>query len=130
MFKQPFAAEADVAHGNVKAIGIPRVGNVTATRGKIHQLANLFFGITAENAVHGADDATVHGNEKVVFGVILAQKQHRTLSLAGNAEPRKLRCRSGMNRIADAVSNLFGAYGRGGDRNVLGKPLFSDHIRK
>lgn len=107
---------------------VPRVSNVTATRGQLHQLAAFVVGVTAENARHVAHVIFVHADDEVVSVVIIFLELNGALALAGEPVARQFRFCRGIDGVADAVPYLLTAGGgRRNDKFALSASFFN-HI--
>ena len=86
---------------------VPRVGNVAGTGGVVHHLADLFFGIAAENDVHIADVSRIHTDKKVIFVVVRELQLNRLLAIGRDAVLFKLGSSLRVDRLADTVDDFF-----------------------
>ena len=69
--KKCFAALINIPICHIEALGIPRIGDITAARSVVHQLMYLSRRIAAENTEHIADVGAVHADEQIVFVIVV-----------------------------------------------------------
>ena len=93
--------------GDIKAPGIPWIGDIAATVGIIQQLVYLSVRITAQYTKHIPDVGAVHADEQIVPGIVAALQLHRPLPVAGKSVPGKLGFGGRIHRVANAVPNLL-----------------------
>ena len=101
------ASLENISIRHIKPLGIPRIGDITAAGGEIHQLMHLSRRIAAENAEHTPDIGAVHADEQIVFVIVALLQLHRALAIARQPMPFKLGFRRRIDRIADPVPNFF-----------------------
>ena len=67
--------------------------------------------IAAENTEHIADVGAVHADEQIVFVIVALFQLHRALAATRQPMSFKFGFRRRIDRIANAVTNLFRACG-------------------
>ena len=106
LIKQRSAAVKDIFVCHFKISRIPRVGNISATGGIIHEFMYLSVGVIAKDIKHISYVCTVHANEQIVLAVVVFLKLNRPLAVTFKSVLCKLGSCWRINGIADSVPNL------------------------
>lgn len=101
--KQSPAAFLHIPPGRVEIVGVPRIGYLAGTVGKVHQQVHLVGKIAAADPVHTPQVGSIHANQKIVLLVIAVQEL--TGSLAGAIDAMLGQFAAGWRiyRIADLL---------------------------
>ena len=80
--KKSWASFLHIPPGRIEIAGVPRIGYLAGTVGKVHQQMHLVGKIAAADAVHTPQVGMIHANQKVVFLVVAVQQYHNTFEIA------------------------------------------------
>lgn len=105
--KKSWASFLHIPPGRIEIAGVPRIGYLAGTVGKVHQQMHLVGKIAAADALHTPQVGMIHANQKVVFLVVAVQQLTGPLAGAIDAMLGQLAASRRIHRIAD----LLGAGG-------------------
>ena len=103
MVQQPPAAFLHIPPGRVEIVGVPRIGHLSGTVGKVHQQVHLVGKIAAADPVHTPQVGLIHANQKVVLLVIAVQKLPGSFAGTVDAMLGQLAASRRIHRIADLL---------------------------
>lgn len=103
--KKSLASFLHIPPGRIEIAGVPRIGYLAGTIGKIHQKMHLAGRIAAADALHISQVGMIHANQEVVFFVVAFQQLAGSLAGAVDAMLGQLAASRRIHRIA----NLLGA---------------------
>ena len=105
--KKSLAAFLHIPPGRIEIPGVPRIGYLAGTVGKVHQQMHLVGKIAAADLVPTPQVGMIHTNQKVVFLVVAVQQLTGSLAGAIDSMLGQFAASRRIYRIAD----LLGAGG-------------------
>ena len=101
--KNSLASFLHIPPGRIEIAGVPRIGYLAGTIGKIHQKMHLAGRIAAADALHISQVGMIHANQKVVLLVIAVQKLPGSFAGTVDAMLGQLAASRRIHRIADLL---------------------------
>ena len=105
--EQSPAAFLHIPPGRVEIVGVPRIGHLSGTVGKVHQQVHFVGKVAAADPVHIPQVGMIHSNQEIVFLVVAIQELPGSLAGTVDAMLGQLAASWRIHRIAD----LLGAGG-------------------